>query len=185
METIIYFVRHAESPFIADIERTRGLSEKGEFKSIQVKNILIDQKIDYILSSPYERAIQTVKPLADELKKEIIVFEGLKERALGNIGDIQFKEAKQQLYLDFSFHFQGGESSKDSQERAIKDMNKILQEFEGKIIVIGTHGDIMTLMMNYFDDRYDINFWESTSMPDIYQLRFKEDILKEVKRIWE
>lgn len=185
METRIYFVRHAESPFVAGMERTRGLSRYGEFHSVQVKNILKNHEINYIISSPYERAIQTVKPLAEALKKEIIRFEGLREREVGDIGDLDFKAAKQKLYLDFTFHFQAGESSKESQERAIKDLNNILQEYEGNNIVIGTHGDIMTLMLNYFDNRYHIQFWESTSMPDIYQLQFQGNLLKNVERLWE
>ncbi|RCW48605.1 hypothetical protein DFP97_106308 [Paenibacillus prosopidis] len=42
----------------------------------------------------------------------------------------------------------------------------------------------MTLIMNYFDNRYDFEFWESTSMPDIYKLEFEEQKLIEVVRLW-
>lgn len=48
-----------------------------------------------------------------------------------------------------------------------------------------THGDIMTLMLNHFDSRYGFDFWEATSMPDIYKLEFDEkNSLRSVSRLW-
>lgn len=185
MSTLVYFVRHAESPFIEGMERIRGLSEKGERDSLQVNSILKTKGIDVIISSPYERAIQTVKHLADELNQEVIMYEGLKERALGEIGEVPFKQAKQKLYTDFQYKFNLGESSEEAQERAINELNAILIKYEGRTVVLGTHGDIMTLMLNYFDDHYGIEFWESTSMPDIYELQFSKNNLERVKRIWD
>ncbi|WP_353958403.1 hypothetical protein [Bacillus sp. DX4.1] len=60
----------------------------------------------------------------------------------------------------------------------------MLKDYEGKNIVIGTHGNIMTIIMNYFDDRYGYDFWKSTSKPDIYRLEFKNESLIKVKRLW-
>lgn len=39
----------------------------------------------------------------------------------------------------------------------------LLHKYKGKKIAIGIHGNIMTNIMNYFDDRYDINFWKTTT----------------------
>ncbi|MNU00173.1 hypothetical protein D3C72_2432380 [compost metagenome] len=50
--------------------------------------------------------------------------------------------------------------------------------------MIGTHGDIMTLMMHDFDGRYGFDFWRSTSMPDIYKLIISGSKLLEVSRLW-
>ncbi|MEK3885791.1 histidine phosphatase family protein [Paenibacillus sp. PL2-23] len=183
MKTKIYFVRHAESIYINGQERTRGLSEKGRLQAIRVKEKLISLDIHYILSSPYERAIQTITPLADELQKEIILFEGLTERELGEIGEVNFNEAKHRLYSDFTFQYPDGESSHTAQTRAIHDLHYILRNYKGKSIVIGTHGDIMTLMLSYFDKQYNIEFWKSTTMPDIYQLQFHGTTLEKVQRL--
>ena len=184
METIVYFVRHAESPFIKGMERTRGLSEKGISDAIKIKTELENEEIDVFVSSPYERAIQTIKELADVHKKDIIIFEDLKEREVGMISDKSFQEAKYILYKDRSYSFPDGESSIDAQERAIKVMEYLLSEYLNKKIVIGTHGDIMTLMLNYFNDDHGFEFWESTSMPDIYRLAFHGTELKTVSRVW-
>lgn len=185
MRTLVYFVRHAESIYVEGMERMRGLSEKGTRDSQKISSILKTREIDIVISSPYERAIQTIKPLADALNKEVILYEGLRERTLGEIGEVPFKKAKQKLYTDFRYKYHLGESSKEAQERAINELIMILKKYEGKTVVLGTHGDIMTLMLNYFDDQYGIEFWESTSMPDIYELQFNKNKLEQVRRIWD
>lgn len=183
METIIYFVRHAESIYSEGTERTRGLTDKGRLDALKVQSILIDENIDIFISSPYERAIQTIQYAAGT--KEIAIFEDLRERQMGQIGEMDFREAKRNVYEDIRFSFPNGETSFQAQERAINVIRHILIEHRGCKVVIGTHGDIMTLILSYFDKRYDFEFWKSTSMPDIYQLQFREHQLIKVTRLWE
>ncbi|MGI2297788.1 hypothetical protein [Paenibacillus sp. GXUN7292] len=54
METILYFVRHADSVFVEGSERTRGLSDQGVRDAQVVRNILKNEQIDEFFSSPYE-----------------------------------------------------------------------------------------------------------------------------------
>ncbi|KQB93786.1 phosphoglycerate mutase [Geobacillus thermodenitrificans] len=51
--------------------------------------------------------------------------------------------------------------------------------------MIGTHGNIMVLIMNYFDKQYDFRFWQRLAMPDIYQLSFRSNELMAIERIWK
>jgi 2,3-bisphosphoglycerate-dependent phosphoglycerate mutase len=71
-----------------------------------------------------------------------------------------------------------------AQKRGIKATLKVLETYEGKNIAIGTHGNIMVLIMNYFDRKYGFSFWKDLDMPDIYKLSFDNMDLKEVNRIW-
>lgn len=82
-------------------------------------------------------------------------------------------------------HGRGGESNKTAQKRATDSLLQVLDRNKGKNLVIGTHGNIMVLMMNYFDNRYGFDFWKCLEMPDIYKLSFEENKLMEVERIWE
>lgn len=177
-------MRHAESPFIGGMERTRGLSDKGKIDAERIVPLLLKEGIDLFISSPYERAIQTIKPLADACEKEITIVEDLRERQIGVFQEGTFKDAKRKVYSDFSFAFEDGESSDDAQKRAIDQLERILHEHAGKTIVLGTHGDIMTLMMNYFDKQYNFDFWQSATMPDIYELRFEGTKFKRATRKW-
>ncbi|MNW09734.1 hypothetical protein D3C71_2068040 [compost metagenome] len=79
----------------------------------------------------------------------------------------------------------GGESSQICMDRAVGGLKRILKEYQGQKVVIGTHGLVMTLMMRYFDSRYDFDFLIKTTKPDIYRLEFEEESLVEVKRLWD
>ncbi|OZB96276.1 histidine phosphatase family protein [Paenibacillus sp. XY044] len=182
--TILYFVRHAESPYEEGRERTRGLSRRGLADALAVKDRLLGEAVDLYISSPYERAVRTIRDAADFAGKEIIIEEDLREREIGQFGALSFQDAKRKVYGDAAFAFPGGESSLEARERAARVIRKLLDQHAGKRIVIGTHGDIMTLMLGEFDRRFDYAFWESTSMPDIYKTQWEEATLREVTRLW-
>ncbi len=59
--TTIYFVRHAKPDYQNHNDRLRELTEKGLEDSRSVTAFLSDKKIDLIFSSPYRRAIDTIK----------------------------------------------------------------------------------------------------------------------------
>ncbi len=184
METILYFVRHAESVYEEGRERTRGLSEQGMKDARKVSDILRSQNIDIFVSSPYERAIETIRLLAEEQCREIHLEEDLRERTIGDFAPASFWEAKRVVYEDFNESYPGGESSEAAQKRAMEVITRHIEISIGKKIAIGTHGDIMTLMLNYFDQRYGYAFWKSMTMPDIYKVRVEGKRLIEVKRMW-
>lgn len=184
MATIVYLIRHAESIYVEGKDRTRGLSEQGRQAALRVKSILQDTAVDSFISSPYERAILTIRPLALEQHKDVIIIEDLRERTIGDIGKLSFHEAKKKVYQDFQLAYEGGESSAAAQARGIQEMELLLDKYKGQTIVIGTHGDIMTLIMNHYDSQYNYEFWQSTSMPDIYRLEFEDGELTHVVREW-
>jgi 2,3-bisphosphoglycerate-dependent phosphoglycerate mutase len=188
MKTTIFMIRHAESPFIFGEERTRKLSEQGERDARKITGIMCQEKIDVIVSSPYSRAIQTIEEIAHERNLEIQLFEELKERPIKGeykLPEEEILQAIKKSYDDKDYCLSGGETMKQAQERAIPVIKKLLNEYEGKNIVVGTHGNIMTILMNYFDTKYGFDFWEGTTKPDIYKLSFFGSNLQNVSRLWK
>ncbi len=181
MHTNIYLVRHAHSTYTPD-ELGRPLSEKGKKDAKRVTELLKNRHIDVVISSPYRRAIETVEGIA----LPIIEMEDFKERRLAKQPVDDFEAAIYKVWHDEDFAFDGGESNKEAQERGIRALKKVLTEYSGKNIVIGTHGNIMVLIMNYYDSIYHYEFWKRLSMPDIYQLTFneKQQLIK-VIRLWK
>lgn len=184
MLTKIYLVRHAHSNYSRD-ELGRSVSEEGRKHVESVSKILVGENIEVFISSPYQRAIQTVEGAAQALGIEIKLNESFKERTLSSIPVEDFETTIQKLWEDPSFSLEGGESNIQAQQRGIKELQVILERYQGKRIAIGTHGNIMTIMMNYFDSRYNCEFWKGLSMPDIYKLSFDSNKLVDVERIWE
>ena len=183
MQTNLYFVRHAHSTYSSD-ELGRPLSERGLVDARKVTEILKGKNIDYVVSSPYKRAIQTVEGIATYIDKGIEIENDFKERKLAAEPVKDFTRAITKVWENPSFSWDGGESNIVAQKRGIDIFLKILDKYEGKNVVIGTHGNIMVLIMNYFDKKFDFHFWQELDMPDIYRLSFDNNKLIEVNRIW-
>lgn len=183
LQTNIYFVRHAHSTYTPD-ELGRPLSERGFKDAHLVADVLNNECIDYVISSPYKRAIQTVEGIAKLIDKEIIIEENFKERKLAEGSVVDFDEAIKKVWADPDFSWEGGESNNYAQKRGVEITLETLKNYEGRNIVIGTHGNIMVLIMNYFDARFDLIFWQKLDMPDIYKLTFSGQELIDVNRIW-
>ncbi|PFR13133.1 histidine phosphatase family protein [Bacillus anthracis] len=180
--TTIYFVRHAHSTYTKE-ERERPLSEKGHLDAENVTRLLKDKHIDVVLSSPYKRAIQTVQGIANTYHVSIEIEEDLRERLLSSEPVADFNDAIENVWEDWSFAYEGGESNDVAQRRAVTCMQSILKKYKGKNIVIGTHGNIMVLLMNYFDSKYDFQFWKTLHMPDVYKLTFDNYCFISAERI--
>ena len=142
-------------------------------------------KFQAAYSSDYKRAIQTIEPLVNIKQLPLTLVEDLRERNIGNFEPYTFQEAKRKVYEDLTFSFPQGESSIKAQQRACNVIIELLRKHRGETILIGTHGDIFTLMLNYFDKQYHYSFWQSTTMPDIYKVQFKNDVIIGVERCWE
>lgn len=180
--TNLYFVRHAHSIYTPD-EVGRPLSQKGFLDAEKVTDILKSEEIDIVLSSPYKRAIQTVEGIANYRDIEIEIVEDFKERLL-TINPVEdFTLAISKVWEDFNFAWDGGESNRIAQNRGVKATFNIINKYRNKNIVVGTHGNIMALIMNHFDNAYDFSFWENLEMPDVYKLSFDRLELKAVKKL--
>jgi len=182
MITNIYLVRHAHSAYTPD-ELNRPLSSKGFEAAEKVTALLLEENINLIIASPYKRAIQTVEGLTKTLNLDIQIEEAFRERKLSENPVEDFENSIIRVWQDFTFTFEGGESGLEAQSRGVKSILRILREYSGKNIVVGTHGNIMVLIMNYFDNNYDYDFWTRLEMPDIYKLSFEGEQLVRVQRI--
>jgi 2,3-bisphosphoglycerate-dependent phosphoglycerate mutase len=187
METYIYMIRHGDSPKEGN-ERTRVLTEKGIQDAQRITPILKKEGINKVVSSPYIRSVSTVEPLAKELGQEVVLIENLKEK-ISSAEDIRVsdKELMQLLIKSFSephFALEGAESNAACQQRAAGALKELLKTYAGQKIALGTHGIVMTLMMNEYDKKYDLDFLRSTSKPDIYKMTFDGEELVDVQILW-
>ncbi len=179
-------MRHAHSAYEHGRELERGLSAAGEAEARALCARLGSEDIEYFVSSPYRRAIDTIRPLAEAADRPIEIYADLRERLVSgrqDLGTEGFFEAKRRCYAEPDYRPPGGESSLEAQARAVSVVRGLLREYPGRRIAIGTHGDIMTLMLGAFDIRYGYAFWQALSMPDAYQARFRGERLVGVERI--
>ncbi|MFU1796559.1 histidine phosphatase family protein [Paenibacillus azoreducens] len=188
MQTVIYMVRHGESPKTEGNERTRALTDKGMQDAKIITELLKDEGIDTFISSPYRRAVLTIEEAARSAGKEVLVIEDLKEIVFAGedkiLQDHEVYPLVKKMFAEPESSLPGGESMTIGRERTVAVLKKILKDYKGQKVAIGTHGAVMTLMMGYFDSQYDVEFLFTTSKPDIYRMEFDEDRLIDVTRLW-
>ncbi|MBS4534882.1 histidine phosphatase family protein [Clostridium sp. D2Q-14] len=174
MITKIFLIRHAHSTYSTD-EYNRPLSDKG-VDSLSKLDFLKNIDFDVIISSPYKRCIQTIAPLSLELKKDIQIDERLKERVISNQFQPDFDYCMNKLWNDYNFSFVGGESNFVAQARGISLIEHLLRNYTGKTIALSTHGNLITLILNYYNKNYDFSFWKNLKMPDVISITFSENV---------
>ncbi|KAB2330727.1 histidine phosphatase family protein [Bacillus mesophilum] len=181
MTSQLYLVRHAHSDYTPD-ELRRPLSVRGYADAVRVTEVLKGERIDYVYSSPYRRALQTVEGIAEYIGKEILIEDNFKERTLAASPLEDFQAAITKVWRDEDFSWEGGESNRIAQQRGVNVTKQVLRRHPGKKVVIGTHGNLMALIMNYYNKDYGFDFWKSLDMPDIYLLTFFGENLINISR---
>lgn len=171
--TKVFFVRHAQPVHSHAGDRTRPLTEEGTADAKIVVETLKDKEIDIFCSSPYKRSIDTIQGTADYYGKNILTDERLRERESGVGGNN--REMMQRRWADHDYHEDGGESISMVQKRNIEALEEILEENDGKNIVIGTHGTALSAIMNYYVPECGFHdFWRIIDwMPYIIQMDFE------------
>ncbi|WP_257348710.1 histidine phosphatase family protein [Pseudalkalibacillus decolorationis] len=175
----IYIIRHCQAEGqAADAQ----LTDLGVKQSNELTAFLSDKNIDLIVSSPYERAIQTIQPFADKAGIEIKLDDRLVERVLSRENLPNWKEMLRETYDDLDLNFKGGESSNTAISRAVTVVNDILNHtYENSVIV--SHGNLISLLLKHFDNSIGFKEWEALSNPDMYHLSF-EDNSTNLRRVW-
>ena len=176
MNNTYYFIRHAHSNYTPD-ELNRSLSDKGQESLVQIE-FLADKPITAIYSSPYQRAIQTVEPLAQNLKLPIQTDQRLVERKLSSqaIADQDFEESLMQLWAQPTLSLAGGESNQQAQQRALTFLHELESKHQNEEIIISSHGNLICILLCAFDLSIDYNFWHHLYMPDVLVLDKNEKI---------
>ena len=134
----VYFVRHAEPDFSNHNDMLRPLTPKGLQDRKLVTAFFDDKDIDVVISSPFKRAIDTVKDFADKHRFGIETVDDFRERKIGNSWIENFPDYSKRQWADFDYKLEDGESLKEVQNRNIKALNDVLNDHKGKnVVVIG------------------------------------------------
>jgi len=113
------------------------LTEDGKKQAKDSARGLVGEKIDLIISSPFERTRETAEIVAEEvgIDKSSVVF----NESLGEIYCGEF-DGKHWNDFDFTNKHEGAETMQDIQHRVMKAMYEIDSKYEGKNILIVSHG---------------------------------------------
>lgn len=172
--TVVYFVRHAQPDFSVQDDKERPLTDEGKKDTGKVLEFFKDKKIDAFYCSPYKRSYDTIASTAEHFVLKIHIDARLREREKGEGGN-KTHDIIRKRWQDFDYHEEGGESIHMVQQRNIEALEEILEQNEGKTIVIGTHGTSLSTILNYYDTEFGVEgFFELIDwMPYILEVDFE------------
>ncbi|MGP4081184.1 histidine phosphatase family protein [Pseudalkalibacillus sp. R45] len=159
------------------------LTEKGRNQAEELAEFFSTIPIDRIISSPFTRAQQSIEPTAKVLKMAVDTDDRLSERILSTENYDDWLEKLRHSFVDLSMKLPGGESSQEVMDRAETLILELKERTEQNIILV-THGNLMTLLLKYFDDTYGFEEWKQLSNPDVYRVSFEENDHK-LERLWD
>src|ERR1700760_4470369 len=144
--TTLILVRHAQSaPDPALAERDWPLSEKGCQQAADLAPVLTELGVDALASSPFIRAIDTLRPYAEQVGLTIAIDEDLRERALGgwmpDIADVE--AAVRRMHADLDFKLEGGETGRAGTAGVDAALARVVAANPGRTIAVGSHGGVL------------------------------------------
>lgn len=183
--TNVYFVRHAQPNYENHDDLTRELTEKGLRDRKLVTDFLRDKEICAVFSSPYKRSVDTVKEFADEMGFPVTLVEDFRERKVDSGWIEDFTAFAKRQWADFSYKLSDGECLREVQERNIAALNRVLAEYAGKNVVVGSHGTALSTIVHSFDPSFGYEDFNAIRglMPWIVRFSFEGTKCVEIEKI--
>jgi len=178
----IYLVRHCKA---GGQDPSAELTDEGIEQAELLSDFFSDKGIEVIISSPYTRAVSTIRPLSDKRMIKIQIDHRLSERVLSSEDLPDWMERLNDTFSDLDLKLTGGESSREAMIRGAAVITELFHRPENNFIVV-THGNLMTLMLKHYDHRFGFGEWKSLTNPDVYEL-CKSDSADhiEIRRLWK
>lgn len=183
--TIVFFVRHAQPNYNNHDDLERELTEKGLRDRLLVTEFLWDKHVDAVLSSPYVRAVETVKDFADKAGLPIKRIEDFRERKIDRVWIEDFDGFCRRQWADFDYKLSDGETLRQVQNRNIAALRGVLKEYRGKTVVVGSHGTALSTIIHNFDSSFGYEEFEKirTLMPWVVKFTFQGECCTEIQKI--
>lgn len=170
----IYLIRHCKA---TGQEPLAELTNEGKEKALELVHILDNCHIDHIISSPYKRAVQTIKPFSESIGIPMMIDENLEERVLSAKPMEDWLEQLENTFTDRELTFSGGESSSQALKRIRKVIDEVSENNQIRHVAIVSHGNILSLLINHYDRTFGFEQWQQMKNPDIFVLEQNNGII--------
>ena len=176
----LILVRHCEA---ASQHPDSVLTEVGVGQAQRLSDFLAGYPVDFIATSCYARARQSIEPYARNAGLSIHQDARLNERILSPEPIPNWKQLIRHSFDDPHLHVPGGESAIGVLCRARAALDDILDEEHGLPLVV-THGNVMALLLHSVDASFGYQGWKSLTNPDIWILSERPDGSRASQRVW-
>ena len=170
----IYFIRHCESVKTGS-DRGRGLTDAGQEQAQELVAFFEMITIDAIYSSLMRRAIDSVRPLAEQ--RGLPIYEAaFQERRFQETDERLSPERLEELlkrsFQNDDYTQSGGESNQIAHNRALTAIDQLRKTHPHHRVVVATHGLVLALVLGHYTERPANEWLGAMGSPAIHQLTF-------------
>ncbi len=182
----IYLLRHAESAPSLDVpEPDWPLSDNGRTQAEKLIPVLVELPISAVYSSPFPRAIDTVRPFADQVGLPVNLVEDLRERRLSSsMAPLpQWRAMLKKAWAEFDWAPPGGESNTQCRHRMSASLRGLAAAHPGEAVLAASHGNAIALFLNSIDPSFGFAEWAAVRNPDLFLVTYRDDGTESFARI--
>ena len=147
------------------------LTEDGRRQAQELAAFLRHDPIDCIVSSAFDRAVQTAEPLAASLGLTVSMDPRLNERLLSPRAIPNWMDVVRDSFDDWDLRAPHGESAREVLTRGWACLNE-LSDGRYRLPLAVTHGNLMSLLLHSIDADFGYAGWQNLTNPDVYVLRW-------------
>lgn len=142
---------------VTDVE----LTEEGINQANELADKVQNYDISLIISSPLKRAVQTSRIVAYKNNIDLQIDNDLVEQNYGiyegaDRNNLSFLSNK----MNFAYKYPGGESAMQAAYRIYGLIEKIKERYQGKNVLIVSHGGVCRIIRTYFKDMTNDEFFK-------------------------
>jgi probable phosphomutase (TIGR03848 family) len=173
--TTLFLIRHGVTAVTGSrlYGRTPGihLDERGRRQAAALVERFEGVRLTALYSSPLERCVETMEPLADARRLEIRTSEALIEMDPGDWTGRTLTSLRRTKLWDTvqrnpsRFAFPKGESFVDAEARVLDEIEGIAARHPRGWIAVGTHGDLVRVLISHYTGAHLDQFQRVTADP--------------------
>ena len=173
--TTLFLIRHGLTALTGSrlYGRTPGieLDERGRRQAAALVERFEGVRRTAVYSSPLERCVGTMEPLAAARRLELRISDALAEMDTGEwTGRTLPSVRRTKLWKTVQrhpsrFRFPGGESFVDAEARILNEIERIRARHPRGRVAIGTHGDLVRMLVSHYSGAHLDEFQRMTSEP--------------------
>jgi 2,3-bisphosphoglycerate-dependent phosphoglycerate mutase len=166
----LLLIRHCQAAWSED-QVLRPLSELGVIQAKELSAWLQRRwPVDAIVSSPYHRAIQTIRPFATASGLGITLDERLRERDTPFLpAGVDHIAATEACFADHSLRLGSAETGLEAQARGWAVIESALQSGY-ELPALATHGQLLSFTLARIDGTSGVERWRAMTTPDVLLL---------------
>ena len=175
----IVIVRHAEA---SGQDANAALTIEGQLQASTLVDLLLQFQIQRVISSPFLRATDTVRPFCRRAGLALETDHRLAERILSARALPDWREHLRRSFDDLDYCLEDGESSRAAQARGTSAVRAALES--DKRCVLVTHGNLLALILRSIDVTVGFEFWSTLSNPDAFLIQVDGEGPTGFRRVW-